>query len=320
MNSASAQPAARKRLLVVSPCRDEGAHCERSLESVAKQTVRPDLWIVVDDGSTDATPRILDAFAHEHDFVRIVRRDNRGTRSVGPGVIDAFYAGLAHAELEDFEFVCKLDLDLDLPPHYFERLMAEFDSDPRLGSCSGKPFYRDAHGRTHDEWCSDEVVVGMTKLYRTECFREIGGFVREVMWDGIDSHRSRMLGWKARSLRDPGLRFEHLRPMGSSQDGLLTGRKRHGFGQYYMGTSLPFLLASALVRLAQPPRVTGSLAMVWGYVSSWLQGLPRHQDAEFRTFLRRYQTSALLRGKRRTIRALEAERESLWLRNHPASR
>lgn len=320
MSAPTAQTAARKRLLVVSPCRDEAAHCMRTLQSVANQTVRPDLWIVVDDGSTDATPRILDEFARTHAFVHIVRRDNRGNRSVGPGVVDAFYEGLSHARLEDFEFVCKLDLDLDLPPQYFERLLQEFATDPRLGSCSGKPYYRDAHGRAHDEWCSDEIVVGMTKLYRTECFREIGGFVREVMWDGIDSHRSRMLGWKARSLREPGLRFEHLRPMGSSQLGVLTGRRRHGFGQYYMGTSLPFLLASALVRLAQPPRVVGSLAMVWGYLSSWMRRLPRHQDPAFRAFLRRYQRSALLRGKRRTIRALEAEGEAVWRRNHPASR
>ena len=320
MSFAPTQPGVRRRLLVVSPCRDEAAYCARTLASVAGQTIRPDLWIVVDDGSTDATPQILEEFARAHDFVKVVRRDNRGARSVGPGVIEAFYEGLAHARLEDFEFVCKLDLDLDLPPRYFELLFEAFAADPRLGSCSGKPFYRDAEGHPHDEWCSDEIVVGMTKLYRTDCFREIGGFVREVMWDGIDSHRSRMLGWKARSLGDPALRFEHLRPMGSSQKGVLTGRQRHGFGQYYMGTSLAFLLASAFVRVAQPPRVLGSLAMVWGYVSSWLRGLPRHEDAAFRTFLRRYQRNALLRGKSRTIRALEAEREALWRQNHPAPR
>lgn len=319
MTRTSSEPVPRRRLLVVSPCRDEAAYCARTLHSVASQTVRPDRWIVVDDGSTDETPQILAAFARQHDFVQVVSRTNRGTRSVGPGVIDAFYEGLGRANLDEFEFVCKLDLDLDLPPTYFEQLLREFEGDPRLGSCSGKPFYRDAQGEPRNEWCSDEIVVGMTKLYRTACFREIGGFVREVMWDGIDSHRARMLGWKARSLADPALRFEHLRPMGSSQRGILTGRKRHGFGQYYMGTSLLFLLASALARIAQPPRVVGSVAMVWGYLCSWVLQRPRHGDPEFRAFLRRYQMQALLRGKARTIRALEAEREALWRHNHPAS-
>jgi glycosyltransferase involved in cell wall biosynthesis len=305
---------------VVSPCRDEAAHCERTLLSVASQSVRPDLWVIVDDGSTDDTPSLLAEFAREHDFVQVVRRENRGRRSVGPGVVDAFYAGLAHADIEAFEFVCKLDLDLDLPPTYFEQLLSKFDADPRLGSCSGKPYYRDRSGTVHDEWCSDEIVVGMTKLYRTQCFREIGGFVREVMWDGIDSHRSRMLGWRATSFPDAGMRFEHLRPMGSSQHGVLTGRRRHGFGQYYMGTSLPFLLASAAVRVAQPPYVVGSLAMVWGYLWSWLRRLPQHQDPAFHAFLRRYQRGTLVRGKKATLRALDAESEALWRHRHGAPR
>lgn len=314
----SGHPAGAK-LLVVSPCRDEAANCMRTLESVARQSRRPDLWLIVDDGSTDDTPKLLAEFAREHAFVQVVRRDNRGRRSVGPGVIDAFYEGLAQAELNDFEFVCKLDLDLDLPTHYFELLLCKFAEDPRLGSCSGKPFYRDRSGGEHDEWCSDEIVVGASKLYRTKCFREIGGFVREVMWDGIDSHRSRMLGWRATSFRDRELRFEHLRPMGSSQHGILTGRRRHGFGQYYMGTAPSFLLASAVVRLAQPPWLFGSLAMLWGYAWSWIQGLPRHEDLEFRAFLRRYQRGTLLRGKMATLRKLESEREPLWQAHHGAS-
>jgi hypothetical protein len=36
------------------------------------------------------------------------------------------------------------------------------------------------------------MSVGMTKFYRVSCFKEIGGFVRQVMWDGIDCHRVRM--------------------------------------------------------------------------------------------------------------------------------
>jgi hypothetical protein len=47
----------------------------------------------------------------------------------------------------------------------------------------------------------------MTKFYRVECFREIGGFVPHVMWDGIDCHRCRMLGWTAQSFDEPEPRY-----------------------------------------------------------------------------------------------------------------
>ena len=113
-------------------------------------------------------------------------------------------------------------MDLDLPARYFELLMQRMESDPRLGTTSGKPwFVHPQSGALVPEVCGDEMSVGMTKFYRVACFKEIGGFVRQVMWDGIDCHRARMLGWIAESVDLEPLRFVHLRPQGASQQGHL---------------------------------------------------------------------------------------------------
>ncbi len=294
---------------LISPCRDEAAFMRRTLDSVAAQSVPPSLWIVVDDGSTDDTPRILDEYRARLPYLRVVRREDRGRRAVGPGVIEAFYAGLDEVPLDDFPFICKLDLDLDLPPRYFEILIERMGADPRLGTCSGKPYFPDpASGTLVSESCGDETSVGMTKFYRTACFSEIGGFVRQVMWDGIDCHRCRMLGWRACSWDEPDLRFVHLRPMGSSQTSLWTGRKRHGFGQYFMGTSPAYMLASALFRATRRPFVVGGLGMLAGYFGAMLRRTPRYEDPEFRAFLRAYQRSCLLRGKRAATARLDNTR------------
>ena len=149
------------------------------------------------------------------------------------------------------------------------------------------------------------MSVGMTKFYRTTCFREIGGFVRSVMWDGIDCHKGRQLGWRNRSWDAPDLRFEHLRPMGSSEKGLLRGRMRHGAGQYFMGSVPVYFAATALCRMLHPPYVTGGLAMLWGYAEAALLGRPQHTDAELRRYIRAYQRRALFMGKRRAIEAQE---------------
>jgi hypothetical protein len=132
------------------------------------------------------------------------------------------------------------------------------------------------------------------------------------MWDGIDCHRARMLGWIARSWDEPGLRFVHLRPMGSSQKGILTGRMRHGRGQHFMGTGLLYMAASAVFRAPTPPVLVGSLAMGWGWLQAALTGAPRYEDREFRAFLRRYQRACLLEGKRRATERFEAERAAIW--------
>ena len=256
----------QRRYLLVSPCRDEAKFIRRTLDSVAAQTVPPALWVVIDDGSTDETPRILEEYARRLPYLRVVRRTDRGQRSVGPGVIEAFYFGIANLDLDAFDYLCKLDMDLDLPPGYFEGLMDRMERDPRLGCSSGKPwFHHPDTGVLTPESIGDEMSVGASKFYRMECYREIGGFVRQVMWDGIDCHRSRMFGWNVESVDSESLRFLHLRPMGSSQKGILAGRVRNGFGQYFMGTSPVFLLASAVYRLPKHPPLTGSLAMLWGY-------------------------------------------------------
>jgi glycosyltransferase involved in cell wall biosynthesis len=299
-----------RRFLLISPCRNEAQYMRRTLESVVAQSTLPALWIIVDDGSTDATPAILSEYAAKYPFIRVLRREDRGFRQLGGGVIDAFYAGLESVRLDDFDYLCKLDLDLVLPPRYFQTLMEKMESELRLGACSGKTFYQHPRtGRFIAEPCGDEQAIGASKFYRVKCFQQIGGFVRELMWDGIDGHRCRMVGWMAMSCDDPRLNFEHLRPMGTSDKNWWTGRKRHGQGQYFMGTSFLYLLASCVYRLGQPPVVIGAIASFWGYVQSAIQRRPRYGDEEFRRFLRRWQWNCLIKGKAAATAELDRRQE-----------
>jgi poly-beta-1,6-N-acetyl-D-glucosamine synthase len=293
----------KSRYVLISPCRNEAAYMRQTLDSVVAQSQLPTKWVIVDDGSSDATPAILAEYAARHPWITIVTRQDRGHRAVGPGVVDAFYSGYQSIDPRQYDFVCKLDLDLRLPPRYFAILMERMNADPRIATCSGKSYIME-DGTLVNERHGDDTSLGMTKFYRTDRFEQIGGFVREVMWDGIDCHLCRMHGWIACSWDEPELRFVHLRPMGSSQQSIYTGRMRHGYGQYFMGTGFVYLAASALSRLNQKPYLLGSLAIMWGWVKSAALRNPRYDNPQFRSFLRRYQMRALLVGKRRAIAEL----------------
>ncbi len=283
----------------------------RTLDSVVAQTVPPRLWVIVDDGSTDDTPQILAEYATRHDWIRVVQKPDRGHRAVGPGVIEAFYAGYETVDPDAFSYSCKLDLDLDLPNRYFETLMDRMEANPRIGTCSGKPYIR-RNGDLMSERRGDEMSVGMTKFYRQTCFKAIGGYVREVMWDAIDCHKARSLGWIAVSWDHPDLNFEHLRPMGSSQQSIWTGKRRHGFGQYFMGSDPLFYTATCAFRMAEPPYILGGLAMLQGYVQAWMRGDRRLDDPDLIAFIRAYQRRALRVGKARAVAEIEAERAAVW--------
>jgi hypothetical protein len=141
----------------------------------------------------------------------------------------------------------------------------------------------------------DEMVAGQFKLYRRECFEAIGGFVPEVMWDGIDFHTARQRGWRTRSFDDPQLRLLHLRLMGSSDRSVLRGRLRWGRGQWFMGSHPLYALASAALRTREKPYAVGGLLIAAGYLGAMLRRAPRYADQVFRQELQRWQLARLRR-------------------------
>lgn len=290
-----------RRYCLITPCRNEAKFIRSTLESTCAQTVLPALWIIVDDGSTDETPAILKEFADQHDFIKVVQRADRGRRAVGPGVIEAFYDGLSRVDLDEFDYVTKYDGDLEMPPRYFERAMERMEEDPYLGNVSGKLFERLSDGKLFLERSGDENAVGPVKFYRVSCFQDIGGFVREVAWDGIDGHICRLRGWIALSIDDPEMRIIHLRPMGSSQQNIKVGRVRWGRGKYFMGSAWYYVLASAVYRSLEPPYLWGGLGITYGYAKAALTGHPRFGDDDYRDYLRRFERDQLVMGKSKAL-------------------
>jgi len=285
-------PSPYPRILIISPVRDEAAHLQQTIDSVVAQTLQPAAWMIVDDGSKDATARIAESAAKRHSWIRVYRRGDRGSRIVGGGVIEAFNDGLRHFDLADFDFVCKLDGDLKFAPRYFEALRAKFDADPRLGTASGKCWDKCGDGWTPLR-TGDDFSLGACKTYRTACFQAIGGLVQEAMWDGIDCHRCRMLGWNARSFHDEDLKLYEMRPMGSSHKSVYHGRIRWGQGQYFMGTHWLYALAISTYRMFDRPYVLGGVCILWGYLRAWMRRTPRYDDQEFRRYLQRWQLAKL---------------------------
>ena len=296
-----------KKYCIITPCRNESGHLAETIRTVCNQSILPELWVIVDDGSTDSTPDILDKACQEYSFIKTVRREDRGKRSVGPGVIDAFYSGLETINLDDFEYICKLDADLELPERYFERLMGEMDSDPRLGTVSGKVFIRDECGHEYHEVRGDENSVGPSKFYRVKAFQDIGGFARHVGWDGVDGHQCRANGWLANSIMCDELKLIHRRQMGSSDRGIYRGRFRGGLGLWFIGNSFIYVLARSIARLKEKPYIIGSMCTLMGYIHAFFTRHERYGDIAYRKEIRRFERRVLLHGKRHTLKVYNEE-------------
>ena len=287
----------KNRIVIISPVRNEESFIKLIINSITSQTFKPIEWIIVDDGSSDKTAEIVKEAELLYDWIHLIKKPDRGFRAVGPGVVEAFYYGYDRIRSQDYDYICKMDADIELKPKYFETLLTFFERDPYLGAASGKPFLEE-NGRLIQERTNDEMVCGQINFYHRKCFEDIGGFVREVHWDGIAFHRARMKGWRTRSIEHPDLNFIHERLMGSSEKGIIEGRLRWGRGQYFMGTHPLFILAITIYRMQEKPFIIGGFCIFLGYCQAYLSSMTRYDDLDFRKSLHAWQMERLKLGKR----------------------
>lgn len=275
--------------VVVTPVRDEEKHIEATLECVLRQTVRPAEWVIVDDGSSDRTGAILDRYAAQHSWIRVVHRANRGYRKSGGGVIEAFYDGYNSLQCNDWDFVVKFDGDLSFAPDYFEKCFEHFRKEPKLGIGGGE-IYHNIAGKLKLEATPRFHVRGATKIYRKACWEAIGGLWKAAGWDTIDEVMANMLGWETYSF--PELSLEHHRVTGTA-DGLLRDRLKHGQVCYVSGYHPLFVVASCLFRIATRPYFIGSAAVLYGYLKAHLNRTVRVEDPSYIAYIRSQQIRRL---------------------------
>lgn len=102
-----------KTISVIIPVYNDEAHIEKSVLSVCNQSYRHLQIIVVDDGSTDATPEILAHLGAEDERIEIISTENSGVSA-------ARNSGLAAAT---GDYICWLDSDDSMESEMLETLM-----------------------------------------------------------------------------------------------------------------------------------------------------------------------------------------------------
>ncbi|MEK7728862.1 MAG: glycosyltransferase family A protein [candidate division KSB1 bacterium] len=275
---------------IISPVRNEAKYLDRTIQSLVKQMHRPEEWIIVDDGSSDATMKIAEAAAAQHPWIKVIQRADRGFREPGRGVVEAFNEGLAQLSNMQPDFLCKMDGDLEFAPDYFVTLLREFAVRPRLGMASGVTFMQMPNGKLVQEKVAKDFVVGPIKLYRRTCFEDIGGLEPHLGWDTIDVYRARMRGWETANY--PEQIVLHLRQMGAAR-GLVWGKMKTGMGEHYYGSHPLFVLARCFYRMSERPYGVIGLSIALGYLLALIRREKRINDLDFIKYLREEQLARL---------------------------
>ena len=170
---------------------------KETLESVSGQVDSDWECIVVDDGSTDSTPEIIDAYATSDPRFRRISQTNQ------------YLAGARNTALRASEgrYVLPLDADDMLPPEAIGLLAGELDNHRRIDIAYGNVRFVEADGETlsdygpryakgHSGWpvefSAERQLSYMPNSKRGQNCLPYSSMYRRKVWEGIGGYRTRL--------------------------------------------------------------------------------------------------------------------------------
>jgi biofilm PGA synthesis N-glycosyltransferase PgaC len=280
------------RYFVVTPARNEEANLPLTIRSMVAQRIIPTMWVIVNDGSTDRTGKIVQETAAAYAWIVGVNRPDRGYRKAGGGVIDTFYEGYRLVQNEDWDYLVKLDSDLSFGSDYFERCFKQFDLNPRLGIVGGTICTEG--GEVESKVDPRFHVRGATKIYRRACWRDIGGLIHAPGWDTLDEIKANMLGWVTYTV--PEIKATQHRPTGAAY-GVWNDKVKGGLANYIAGYHPLFMFLKCVRRMVEKPYFIGGFGLWFGFVKGYITRVPRVPDKALIEYFREQQINRLFRRK-----------------------
>ena len=290
----------KREYVLITPAHNEGQFIQQVIESVIAQTVIPKLWVIVDDASTDRTTEIIKSYENRSNFIMYYRLQRSNIKSYYSHRTEVFLAGYEQIGQTDHEFIGSLDADILLGPTYYEKILAEFHKNPKLGIASGV-YFNKIDGSLRRVLRSSLSTPGAMQLFRRQCYEQIGGYI-PLKYGGDDSLAdimARMKGWETRSFSQ--YQVVHHRPTGTADGAhILIARFCQGLAEYSLATHPLFMLIKSFRRaFLEEPYFIGSLARLTGFLYGYSLREQRKLPSETIHFVRKEQIMRLLSFVRR---------------------
>jgi glycosyltransferase involved in cell wall biosynthesis len=259
--------------VIVTAARNAAATIGAVVRAVSAQHVPPARWVIVSDGSTDATVAVIEEHARDLPWIEILVTQRSGPPS---------YAAKARAVATAYRaardtphgIVANLDADIVLPADYYLRCRQALHAQPRLG-ITGGAIVECVDDRRTRQRSSARSVAGGIQTFRRECWDRIGQGYLPLEGGGEDAVAevlARAHGYHVATV--PGLDVEHLGPVVGGNRGRVRARAARGVLHRQLGHRPWFQVASAAARITEPPAVVGSLATLAGYSWATIRRVP----------------------------------------------
>jgi poly-beta-1,6-N-acetyl-D-glucosamine synthase len=275
------------RYIAITPARDEEKFLPLLIYSMASQSWTPSRWIIIDDGSADATAAILDDAARTYPWIEPHHLPRDRPRAPGGECVITRFLPLETCRR--YDYILRLDADVSFESNFTDLLRSEFVRDPKLG-IAGPTLYEPTGSEWQEIRQPEYHTRGPAKMYSIECFSAIGELDPDVGWDTLDEARAMMRGYRTRGFRH--ITAMHHRPQGEASG--WKARMRAGMAAYRVGYSPLFMAARAARETFSRPSPFDGALLLAGFLNGYLRGEPRCAEPEVVRFIRRHQHRRLL--------------------------
>lgn len=278
------------KYVLVTPTKDEEKTISETITSVISQSIQPSEWVIVSDGSSDQTDLLIQAAQVDYPWIQLIQLPLRPERCFG-AVARATQLAIKSLSVKDYEYIGLLDSDLRFGPAYFESVIHEFETNPRLGLAGGWVLDPDENRKNQPDNLMD--VPGATQFFRRDCFESLRQIhvIPEGGWDMLTCAESRMNGFETALL--PHLMIDHLKPRNIAHGSLIRRRWQCGVRDYVLGYHPLFELIKCLGRLRESPVIISAVSWWIGYVFAAFIRKERHIPSDLLAHIHREQLSRL---------------------------
>ena len=284
------------RYIIITTAKNEEKKLPLLANSLIKQTVLPQIWFILNDGSTDKTEKIIEELKLKHEWIYSVNLDE------SPVDLGIHFSKLLKTALDhviklakekniDYDFLGKIDADIILPNNLFELIIQRMNQDTKIGIAGPKLDIIPEDNKKIENIDKNDIILeeddsiledpsDAIRLFRKECICDIIGFQVTYAPDMVICAKAKISGWKTKRYKD--IIAYHCGKT-SDTNGLWNGLMFNGFENYYLDISFYIVLIQT-VRLLLKHKHYSSFAFLYGYLVSYFGKREKIEDPALKNF------------------------------------
>ena len=287
---------------LITPVKNEERYLPGLAQCIIKQSHLPEVWVIIDDASTDRTPEIIKELVDTHAWIHAIRIEEHKERTFGAHLFGIFRTGLERSvELSgEVEYLVNLDADVRFHDETIRLLCGVMDTNHKLAIASPRLMTlrqeTDVEELKHPETIlADKKLVLRTdknrvneptnglRIYRKQFLDAIGGFPVNDAADDMVLGKAVMKGYSIGFV--DGIWAYLIRETGTTLKNAYARGKVRGYRLYIVHYH-PLLAAAAFAwdTLFRPSWGAGVLA---GYLEALIKRKKRIDDPDVISYYRK---------------------------------